>query len=606
MHCENRCKDTFFFNRQEKNIIFAILKNHAMNNEDLKRFFEDRLIEILHKETVDSYRQRCHNAYTSLIELRDVVERWKEFKVKTFDTVRILGEECVDLLKTDDCLVFDVFSKDLLLQEIGVLLKSTEKHPNNKIDSRVLFCLNQCIDRNRNCYLKNLILNLKAIIFQDNEIPDDQTITTLERIDKYLSAICVQLVFEGYTKQALYTLLKSRSKDGFAAFFKQFENIAKLNNRDYIIIWKVLIIGCEGVNLEQLGLKSLVEDNRAINDFVKSKFKKYLANSEEQYHYYTNCIKAKDKYSALKISRDQMLTMIDNLHLGYNINTIKMPENALVLEKQGYKYWATMEPTNYIMDGVPKNDYQLSIVLSEKINKLYEIKNIENGVKERLKSAIRHLNYGDQDTELEQRFINYWIALEFIFSSPQTDDNTFTRLKTNLVNVLACSYMKRNMDYLKSKLVTDGHIDLQYDIWESETSLDAIADDPTLPLIWKYKLKKMKSRLLDHTDKRKLYYINHIHNLERHITRIYNLRNVLIHEAGIKQDIENITSNLRYYLVFLLDQMVAFFSDFNSENNSKLISIEDFFNTYLNYRKMIEVNYDLSIIKSIPIAKNLW
>jgi hypothetical protein len=116
----------------------------------------------------------------------------------------------------------------------------------------------------------------------------------------------------------------------------------------------------------------------------------------------------------------------------------------------------------------------------------------------------------------------------------------------------------------------------------------------------------MKTRLLGHTDKRKLYYINHIHNLERHITRIYNLRNVLIHEAGIKQDIENITSNLRYYLVFLLDQMVAFFSDFNSENNSKLISIEDFFNTYLNYRKMIEVNYDLSIIKSIPIAKNLW
>ena len=258
------------------------------------------------------------------------------------------------------------------------------------------------------------------------------------------------------------------------------------------------------------------------------------------------------------------------------------------------------------MDGIPTNDYPLSIALSKKIGEIYEAKYIDSGVKERLKSAIRHLNYGDQDTELEQRFINYWIALEFIFSSPQTDDNTFTRLKTNLINVLACSYIKRNMDYIKTKLVNEGLMDQAYDIWESAANLDAIANTADLPLIWKFKLKKMKSRLLGHTDKRKCYYTNHVNNLERHITRIYNLRNELIHEAGINQDIENITSNLRYYLVFILDQMIFFFSDPNLKNPNKTFCLDDFFNTYINYRKMIEVDHDLNIIKSIPIAKNLW
>lgn len=193
-----------------------------MNSGELKSFFQDRIIEILHKETIDTYRQRCHNAYTSLVELKDIVERWKELKVKTLDTVRILGEECLDLLNADDCLVFGDLAKPLLVQEIKILLKSTEKHPNNKINNRLLFCLNQCIDRNKQSYLNNLTIKLKDILFIDKNISEDCLTQTLESIDKYLSAICVQLVFEGYTKQALYTLLKSQSKKGFDAFFNQY------------------------------------------------------------------------------------------------------------------------------------------------------------------------------------------------------------------------------------------------------------------------------------------------------------------------------------------------------------------------------------------------
>ena len=583
---------------------FFVVK--VMEKEALLHYFQDRMLEILHKETIDTYRQRNHNAFTSLMEFKGVVERWGEMKVKTIDTVRFLGEECVDLLVSDDCLMFDSFSKDLLISEINVLIKTSDKHPNAKVNNRVLFCLNQCINNNRQGYLKNLIKNLKSLLFDDNDIPDEQMIPTLERVDKYLSAICVQLVFEGYTKQALYTLLKSQLVFGFEAFFNQFENLTKLKNREYTVIWKTMIPGCNGVDLEKLGLLLQVNEVVEINDIIKNKFKKHLTNPVESYHYYIDKIKAKDKYAALKLSRERMMTMIDNLHLGYNLNTIKMPDNALVLEKRGNVYWASMEPANYFMDGIPTNDYPLSIALSERICEIYEAKYIDNGVKERLKSAIRHLNYGDQDTELEQRFINYWIALEFIFSSPQTDDNTFTRLKTNLINVLACSYIKRNMDYIKTKLVNDGLLDQAYDIWESEANLDTVANTAGLPLIWKFKLKKMKSRLLGHSDKRKAYYMNHVNNLERHITRIYNLRNELFHEAGINQDIEIITSNLRYYLVFILDQMISFFSDSNLKNHNKTFGLDDFFNTYINYRKMIEVDYDLDIIKSIPIAKNLW
>lgn len=577
-----------------------------MNTLQLKQYFIDRTLEILHKETIDTYRQKNHNAYTSLIELKDTVSRWEEKKVKNMDTIRILGEECIDLLKADDCLVFKDLSKELLIIEINLLLKSTDKYPNNKINRRVLFCLNQCIEKNKQIYLRNLISNVNAIIFNENDTPDEQITDILEHVDKYLSAIFVQLVYEGYTKQALYTLLRFQSKKGVDFFFKQFESIAKLKNRDYFIIWKVLIPNCRGIALEKLGLRQQMTEIPEINDFIKKKYNKYLSNTEGHYYYYIDKSNAKDKYAALKQSRERMMSLIDNLHLGYSLYTIHLPENALVIEKRENTHWATSEPTSYFMDGVSSGNYSTSVFLSEKINTIQKTEYIDAGVKERLKSAIRHLNYGDHNTELEQRFINYWIALEFIFSSPMTDDNTYTRLKTNLINVLACSYIKRNMNYLESKLITEHWLDTSTGLWATETTIDEIAEKPDLPLLWKYKLKKMKSRLLGHRDKRKSYYINHVKNLERHITRIYSMRNALIHEAGINQDIENITSNLRYYLVFVLDQLISFFSYSNPKSNNKVASLDDFFNTYINYRKMIEVDYDLNIIKSIPIAKNLW
>lgn len=51
-----------------------------MNTKQLKQYFIERSLEILHKETIDTYRQRNHNAYTSLIELKDTVSRWEEKK----------------------------------------------------------------------------------------------------------------------------------------------------------------------------------------------------------------------------------------------------------------------------------------------------------------------------------------------------------------------------------------------------------------------------------------------------------------------------------------------------------------------------------------------
>lgn len=112
----------------------------------------------------------------------------------------------------------------------------------------------------------------------------------------------------------------------------------------------------------------------------------------------------------------------------------------------------------------------------------------------------------------------------------------------------------------------------------------------------------MKSRLFTHKDKLFDYVRKHEKNLLWHIARIYRLRNQLIHEAAIKQDIENVTSNLRYYLVFLLNQIIVYFANIQDKRN---ITLEDFFFEYDIHMKMIVENKDFSTCMSVPVEMDL-
>ncbi|WP_219481153.1 hypothetical protein [Segatella buccae] len=79
---------------------------------------------------------------------------------------------------------------------------------------------------------------------------------------------------------------------------------------------------------------------------------------------------------------------------------------------------------------------------------------------------------------------------------------------------------------------------------------------------------------MHNTENIKQYIKNHRNNLEFHITRIYRLRNELIHEAAIKQDMANVTSNLRFYLVFTLNQLIVFLTE--REDSTRELDISHF------------------------------
>ena len=575
-----------------------------MDTKRLHNYLIDRVLEILHKETLDSYRVRNHNAFTSLLEVRGTIVRWNQMKVKTFETVRLLGEECVSLLSKDDALSFDFYDKENFIQELVDFLKSNAKSPTPIANGRILFCLNKCIEENKNSYLENLLGKILLKMEEGKSVADDDIVPFLGELDGYISAYCVQLIYSGYSKQHLYLTLKQSSEKSYDKFCDRLRSLAHLVLQTYTVVWKVLINKAEDAGIENLGFYPDPLLEGILTDEQKAWHKKFLSPAKSHY-FYSDELKSLDIYAAMKDSREHLMKKFDAIHLGKYECSLKIPATALVCEKRASNWYVKVIPSNYFLDGSFSDDFATSAVCNDSLNKIYSNSSINSGVKDRLRSAIRHLNCGDSDTELEQRFINYWIALEFIFASPHTDENTYTRLKTHLVNVLACSYIRRNVDYLTQNLVEAELMDKGFDLFASAENLDAVAEKAGISLIWHFKLKQMKSKLFTHTDKLKEYYRAHITNIERHLARIYNLRNSLIHEGALKQDVENITSNLRYYLVFMLDQMIAYFERVPESSDNHVV-LEDFFNEYISYRRMIEREYELGRILSIPVTRRLW
>src|SRR5690606_30024601 len=128
------------------------------------------------------------------------------------------------------------------------------------------------------------------------------------------------------------------------------------------------------------------------------------------------------------------------------------------------------------------------------------------------------------------------------------------------------------------------------DVWEH-----LLNDFPLLA----YRAKKLKEWLFvqGNSANAKKYLQRHKDNLEVHLTRIYRLRNEIIHDAAMNTNNDLIVSNLRYYLTFILNEIIDLLS--NSEINHSS-SIEDYF--ILNELKLGNIVHKGSLLKELLLV----
>lgn len=565
-----------------------------------QQFFQERFLEILHHYTLDSYRVRIHNAHTIILELKVVLTNWLKGNVKRFETVSLCAEETLQKIKDDQLFLNEGSLKKYFCSILEKIIKEGEKKP--------LLCLRtvELIDEVNKSISKDPFHNKLFQIIQtitlkkENEEESDMALDKdLNEIDLAISNLATELIFLGFSRQFLYNFVKYSAFKDSNSFEEAIEKIVINLNPEKTKKFSVFFRLTLGKGIKELQLPELLNEfPTELKDIVKIKRAKFIESRLDQRYFKTE-VEALDVESAAKLGKENLSIFLDTLHFSLNYYKI-IPENTVIViestEDGTNAYYTQSLP---FMEGIKPNKEELEQLEYIKAGLIF-IKNSSNCSKEvvnRLTSALRHLRIGDTDPESEQRFINYWIALEFLFSSPDINENTFSRIKQNLINILLSSYGFRNISYLLEQLrkrQEDITLDDLLDPSKRKLIYESIKDTTLLS----YRLRSMEKYLLtNQVSNINKYLHQHERNLKWQIARIYRLRNELIHEAAIKQNIESLTSNLRYYLIFVLKRAIAFFSmGKNSSEENKMREMESFFLKYDFIKDIIEKEASLEII----------
>ena len=494
---------------------------------------------------------------------------------------------------------FSFYDKKLFYEEFALYEKALKNSDKNIYApaQRFLYFLNKCYELNQKCYLSNLLNQIESIIFSSDELIDKDFIPCVNKLDRLISSMACELLQRGFSKEYLYHYVNKKIKLlSFSEDFVQFrDRIEKEGTIEYIVILKInLPEKYSEILPDSVFVKEVSEEFR--NDSVRK-----ILSPGTSVRFYIDKVNSMDHHAAVKNARNHLSSELDKLHLGLFSFNADVYDRAAVFRYKNGNLHTTIPVTHFYLDGNYSNLLEVSKQFRVYLQQIKSNTNISNDVKDRLESALRHLRLGNTANENEQRFINYWIALEFIFSSAFNKESTFSRLKEYLLIVMYSCYIKRNLLYLNTTLQSKKMINKNENYWEKQDVDIFIKKQPRL--ILRYHLQRMKSHILNESAI-KDYLRNHEKRLSWHLIRIYRLRNELIHEAAIVTSIEDVTSNLRFYLVFLLNQMIMYYKDVSSEIK-KMYTIDDFFMEFMSYYNMIKKDYNLSTILHVPVETDL-
>ncbi|MRG47692.1 hypothetical protein GFS24_21390 [Chitinophaga sp. SYP-B3965] len=551
-----------------------------------QRFFIEKSLELLYLGSIDSYRVKLNNPKTILEELKYCLEEFQIGRIKHFQTLKAkekekkaLVDEASSLLNYHpNYLTLGAISHKYLEQ----LLKTIDENNYKKVISCIEILLKE------NCqYLKTVIDGLEILL-----TANDDNLCELEKIDTTLNILFSELISKGYSKGFLYKLVYGifvnslHAGKKFADHFGNFKlRISDLPG-DYEVIFRIdttqkVYDSISAIPHQKLTLSDNINDIQ-LNGPQRRELTSY--NAPANARKFIRCrIVATDYLAALKKARSILSEYLDVIDLGLSDEFLQLHNRALVIDSRSPQRGDFQNNVN-ILDGkyrVAKDHY---LEFTKKLPAILNNPLVVNESKEKIKSAIRYLRLGNQSTEVEHKFINYWIGLEYLFSNYESQ-STINRIKDHFINAHSLAYVKRNVYNFKKSFsqlsgphqsLIPSYTSSNDSYLEKETFYDEVFRHllTISPLLAYRSMKHKQSFFKAGKPANASDYIRiHKNNLEIHFTRIYRLRNEIIHDAATNTNNEQIASNLRYYLTFILNELI----DFLFKPDTKEKSIEDYF-----------------------------
>tara|TARA_R110001599_G_scaffold221395_4_gene419989 strand:+ start:3068 stop:4816 length:1749 start_codon:yes stop_codon:yes gene_type:complete len=548
-------------------------------NNHLQGFLIQKLTELCYNRSLDSYRAKYLNPLQSIKELYELIHDWELNKIKDFRTLEMSKMELIQFLREEDQLVFESVSKKKLTIDLKGINKETK-------DFELIEYQLYTIQIENKEYLKILIEKL------DNELSDvkmdsKELIMQMIRVDRLINYLITEAISLNFSKSYLYKLIQAIFKydtnKNFQYQYNQFKMVLlEYKQEKYSTIFKIKSTESQLRNIIVPEFLNEI-DAKIIGPNPKKQIVNYV-KPMPGIRFIVFESRAIDYYQALKNAKSELSKLLDKIHIGYSNLKLQLNDTAVLINDSN-KEKGDIQPLYYQIDGYYKsNEEQFNTFLSY-LSKIEKSEEIMYEVKDRITSALRHLRLGNEAIEIEKKFINYWIGLEFIFSNYHKNTSTFARLVQYFPIIHSVYYTKRNCLFfhetikktnLPDKIEGFGEDILYFS--KTITFETIIEESKDISPLLRFRAQRLKSHLTNSSDKRKEYLKNHKDNVEIHLYRLYRLRNKIVHDAAMIDNLESLTGNLRYYLSFTLNKSIEYFVKCDSKPiASKKIGMDDFF-----------------------------
>lgn len=552
-------------------------------NESVKYFF-NRSFEVLHRRTFDSYRLMLNNPYIIFEELHVSLEKYKKKKIKHFDpTITEIGVECIELINSNhlkDLIKFDPFSKSQILE---LLNNSCIKQKNDNRIRSLMLMAKSVISQNKD--FKGTIINrLKLLLNNHDE-------TNWQEINALTGWLYSQLVFMGFSRYFIELRLRKCGDlifkggktidDAFDEFNKWFSN----KEEEYSVYFKVKKNPAQKLKFtsslisEKTKLLKVLEDSPHLSTKFKEK------DSDETFLQLK--IESHDFWAAIHQAYQIVSESLEINALHNSDNKLLIESQAVAVHNKSNKFRA--DTIIQTIDGFYEhNEKEFERFVSN-------LKKIDSSTaKEKILSAIRFYKLGTEAVELEHKILNYWIGFEQLFSAVDSKEDSINRMKTFFTSLNLSYYFQRRVSYLIAALKRNN---ITYKGKEIDQSIFKLTDFDSSLLSGKNPL--LMNRLIMYfefnKDKEIRKYIE-VHNkrLNQHLTRIYRVRNELVHEGKTTLQLNLIVGHLRHYLLFSIEQITNEISE-----NENVEIMDDALVYYENLMERIRNCKNLSEILSI-------
>lgn len=572
-----------------------------------EKYLTEKLLELFFNRTLDSHRAKLNNPKWVLIELNQVLLDWRDGKIKAFDkTIKPVILETLRYIESTNNLDFGSIDIKYFKELLGTT--------SDKNYQQLTYATKIIIEINKN-YTLNLFSKIEEEISNLNTHIND--IAELEPLSIYLDYLATDLINDGFSKGYLYSIVyrifEDKKKTPFDLALIEFKNAINREEEDFTVVFKLNKLGGGNKKIDIKSDFEINEETITMLSKINSKSEEFFSKQGAFCYFLAIKSTAHDYLSVIEIAKRELFTLIDLIHMGYPDNPFDFSKKCLVIGTRKPELSNT-QPVFYIPDGSYKNNEEHYELLLLKINKLKSNKNIQKETIQKLVSALRHLRLGRDADELEQKFLNYWIGLEYVFSNYDVNDTTIIRLKEFFIHSHSLAYIKRNLNEFHNDLkrlkladtIPDSSDDLKY--LQDENTYDFIISTyyNSYPLL-AFRAKKYKS-LINGTKKISDEILRHRINLEWHLTRCYRIRNEIVHDAAIHLNIESITGNLKYYLTYILNSLLEYLDvTLITDHKDGQTSINDFFMLQeIKYKSLVSSGFKLNHLMAEKSATEIF